>query len=63
MEGQKRKADTRLLPLAPPLLPVTTGMGLQDAQANAFVARLPNMLLKMSILHAVYGLLLSWQTH
>ncbi|KAL7414435.1 major facilitator superfamily domain-containing protein [Mrakia frigida] len=31
------------------------GMGLQDAQANAFVARLPNMLIKMSILHAVYG--------
>ena len=30
-------------------------MGLQDAQANAFVARLPNMLVKMSIMHAVYG--------
>ena len=30
-------------------------MGLQDAQANALVARLPNMMVKMSILHAVYG--------
>jgi hypothetical protein len=31
-------------------------MGLQDAQANAFCAILPNMMWKMSILHAVYGL-------
>lgn len=31
------------------------GLGLQDAQANTFVAHLPNMMKKMSILHAVYG--------
>jgi MFS family permease len=32
------------------------GLGLQDAQANGFITRLPNATSRMSIAHAVYGL-------
>lgn len=31
------------------------GIGLQDAQANAFISLLPNMMWKMSVAHAIYG--------
>lgn len=32
------------------------GLGLQDAQANTVLARLPNADIKLSVAHAVYGL-------
>lgn len=32
------------------------GLGIQDAQANTLLSRLPNAAVKMSIAHAVYGL-------
>lgn len=37
-------------------IPNGLGMGLQDANANAFTTRLPSPSQKMSLLHAVYGL-------
>jgi len=32
------------------------GLGLQDAQINGFITRLPNATSRMAIAHAVYGL-------
>ncbi|CED82407.1 Major facilitator superfamily domain, general substrate transporter [Phaffia rhodozyma] len=32
------------------------GIGFQDAQCNNFIAQLPNMMWKMSVLHALYGI-------